>query len=161
LVSEATEEKSREFTLPTDLPALGSTQGKIILHSTVASDAFDCSFRQTPVSIFRNEIEISRDQSKLYARTATVKNKNIHRSLQSRLLAAPKCVMDDLLSLTHDLLQMGLIAKALCVDLVNVFGAGGPGGKPATLGHNFQPTYRCSVTRGIRQPRSDRFAGET
>jgi hypothetical protein len=34
VVSEATEEKSREFTLPTALPALGSTQGKIVLHST-------------------------------------------------------------------------------------------------------------------------------
>jgi hypothetical protein len=32
-----------------------------------ASDAFDCSFRQTPVSILRNEIEVSRDQSKLDA----------------------------------------------------------------------------------------------
>src|SRR5512132_747521 len=43
-----------------------------------ASDAFDCSCSQTPVSILRDEIEVSRDQSKLHARTAAVKNKDIH-----------------------------------------------------------------------------------
>jgi hypothetical protein len=56
---------------------------------------------------------------------------------------------------------MSLIAKTLCVDLIDVLGARGPGGKPATLGHNLQPTYRCSVTRRTGQPGSDRFAGET
>ena len=70
-------------------------------------------------------------------------------------------MMDDLLSLAYDLLQMSLIAKTLCVDLIDVLGARGPGGKPATLGHNLQPTYRCSVTRRTGQPGSDRFAGET
>lgn len=70
-------------------------------------------------------------------------------------------MMDDLLSLTYDLLQMSLIAKTLCVDLIDVLGARGPGRKLATLGHNLQPTYRCSVTRGTGQPGSDRFAGET
>src|SRR6185436_14895641 len=74
---------------------------------------------------------------------------------------ARKSMMDDLLSLAYDLLQMSLIAKTLCVDLINVLGAGGPGGKPATLSHNLQPTYRCSITRGTGQPGSDRFAGET
>jgi len=38
----------------------------------------DCSFRQTPVSVLRNEIEVSRDQLKLDAGTAAVKNQNIH-----------------------------------------------------------------------------------
>src|SRR5678815_2274101 len=55
--------------------------------------------------------------------------------------SARKCVMHDLLSLAYDLVQMSLIAKTLCVDLVDVLSAGWPGGKPATLGHNLQPTY--------------------
>src|SRR6185369_18072669 len=66
-----------------DVPKRGSyplrvTAFDLEANNRFASDAFDCSFRQTPVSILRNEIEVSRDQSKLYASTAAVKNKDIH-----------------------------------------------------------------------------------
>ena len=70
-------------------------------------------------------------------------------------------MLDDLLSLAHDLLQMSLIAKTLRVDLIDGFGARGPGGKPAAPRHNLQPPYRRAVTRRTGQPGSDRFAGET
>ena len=49
---------------------------------------------------------------------------------------ARQSMMDDLLSLADDLLQMLLIAKTLCVDLIDVLGARRPGGKPAILRHN-------------------------
>src|SRR4030095_9943536 len=111
-----------------------------------------CAMRSTSVAINRN---FTLELPQLSTRTFIDLHSNYFTG------GAPKRVMDDLLSLAHDLLQMSLIAKTLCVDLVNVLGARGPGGKPATLGHNLQTTYRCSVTRGIGQPRSDRFAGET
>ena len=40
-------------------------------------------------------------------------------------------VVHDLLRLFHDRVQVRLALEALSVNLVDVFGAGGPGGKPA------------------------------
>ena len=42
-------------------------------------------------------------------------------------------VGDDLLGFGDDGVQVGLVAEALGVDLVDVLGAGGPGGEPAAL----------------------------
>jgi len=55
-----------------DVPQRGScplrvTAFDLDANNRFAADAFDCSFRQTPVSILRDEIKVSRDQSKLYA----------------------------------------------------------------------------------------------
>src|SRR5512132_747522 len=84
-----------------------------------------CAMRSRSVAISRN---FTLELPQLRTRTFIA---FIHSRLPG---AARKSLMDDLLSLAYDLLQMSLIAKTLCVDLIDVLGARGPGGKPATLG---------------------------
>ena len=54
---------------------------------------------------------------------------------------------DDLLGFRDDGVEVGLVAEALGVDLVDVFGAGGPGGEPAVRGDDLQPADRGVVAR--------------
>ena len=50
--------------------------------------------------------------------------------------ASGERVVDDLLRFFHDGIQMRLIAEALGIDFVDVFGAGRPGREPARLGND-------------------------
>ena len=55
---------------------------------------------------------------------------------------------------------MSLILEALCIDLVDILGAGRPGRKPATLGNDLESADRGAVTWSRGQFGCDRLAGE-
>ena len=57
-------------------------------------------------------------------------------------------------------LQVALTPEALGVDLVDVLGAGWPGGEPAVVGDDLQAADRCTVARRARELGGDRFAGQ-
>ena len=57
-----------------------------------------------------------------------------------------------------DLAQVGLAVEAFGVDLVDVFGAGGPRGEPAILRRHLQPADGRVVAGRFGQDRSDRLA---
>jgi hypothetical protein len=55
---------------------------------------------------------------------------------------------------------MTMILKALRIDLVDVLGTRGPGGKPAVRRQNFEASDRRAVPRGRCEFGRDRVAGE-
>ena len=65
------------------------------------------------------------------------------------LTNGPGCAGHDLPGFGHDGIQMRLAGVTLRVDLVDVLGAGRPGGKPAVGGHDFQAADR-GVVAGAR-----------
>src|SRR5205807_2711160 len=65
-----------------------------------------------------------------------------------------------LLGLAHEDLEVALILEALRVDLVDVLGAGGPGGKPSAEGYHLQAVDRRIVARSARELGGDRLAGQ-
>jgi MATE family multidrug resistance protein len=55
------------------------------------------------------------------------------------------------LGLAHHPVQMVLIAKALSIDLVDIFGAGWSCSKPAAAGSDFDTTYGCIIPWRVGQ----------
>ena len=66
----------------------------------------------------------------------------------------------DFLGVGLYLLQMVLTAEAFGVDLVDVLGAGGPGGEPAALGDHLDAADGRAVARGARSASDDLLAGQ-
>src|SRR6266540_6549761 len=62
--------------------------------------------------------------------------------------------------LVDDPLQVLLAEEALRVDLVDVLGAGRPGGEPAVLGGDLHPADRGAVAWRGGEHAGDRLAGE-
>ena len=69
-------------------------------------------------------------------------------------------MVDDLLSFVHDRIEMALILEALRINLVDILGAGRPGGEPSGGSHNLEAADRCAVTWGRSQFGCNRLAGE-
>src|SRR5215467_2406035 len=70
------------------------------------------------------------------------------------------CGADDSLRFGNDHFEVALVAKALAVDLVDVFGARRARRKPPALRHNLEPTDGGAVAWCSRELRGDRLAGE-
>src|SRR6476620_2812122 len=77
---------------------------------------------------------------------ATCRCSSAHLLLLKSWIRRSECIGHNFLSFLHDRGQMTLILEALCIDLVDVLGAGRPGGEPAIIGHHRQPANRSTVT---------------
>src|ERR1700733_8061261 len=60
--------------------------------------------------------------------------------------------------LTHDGTEMRCALEALRIDLVDVFGAGGPGREPAVFGHDLQSANRSLIAWCLGQLGCNRLA---
>src|ERR1700687_378649 len=69
-------------------------------------------------------------------------------------------LVDGALGFVLYLPQMGLAAKTLGIDLVDVFGAGRPRGKPSAIGNDLDPAERLTVAGRGRERRANRLAGQ-
>src|SRR5260370_15605156 len=63
------------------------------------------------------------------------------------------------LRLALDLPQVSLAAKTLRIDLVDIFGARRPRGKPSAVGDDLDPAERLTVSGCGGERRSNRLAG--
>src|SRR5260370_41523121 len=64
------------------------------------------------------------------------------------------------LRLALDLPQVSLAAKTLRIDLVDIFGARRPRGKPSAIGDDLDAAERLTVSRRGSERRSNRLAGQ-
>src|SRR6476659_9949994 len=92
---------------------------------------------------------------------ATCRCSSAHLLLLKSWIRRSECIGHNFLSFLHDCGQMTLILKALCIDLVDVLGAGRPGREPAIIRHDLQPADRGAVTWSGGQFARDRVAGES
>ena len=67
-------------------------------------------------------------------------------------IAVTKSVVYHLLRLAYDFMEMRRALEALRVDLVDVFGAGGPRREPAVFRHNFQSADGSLIARVLIAP---------
>src|SRR2546428_496159 len=68
--------------------------------------------------------------------------------------------MHHLLGLGDNGVQVRLVLKTLCVDLVDVLRTGRPGCEPAASGHDFETADGGVVPRGAGQPGGDWLASQ-
>src|SRR6266446_9428099 len=71
-----------------------------------------------------------------------------------------ECIVDGCLRFALDLPQVSLAAETLRIDLVDIFGARRPRGKPSALGDDLDAAERLTVSRCGGERRSDRLAGQ-
>ena len=69
-------------------------------------------------------------------------------------------VGDDVLGFVDDAFEVGFVAEAFGVDLVEIFGAGGAGGEPAGFGDDLEASDGRVVAGGIGELGGDALAGE-
>src|ERR1700687_5488540 len=69
-------------------------------------------------------------------------------------------LVDGALGFVLYLPQMGLAAKTLRIDLVDLFGAGRARRKPSAIGNDLDPAERLAVSGSRRQCRAHRLAGQ-
>src|SRR5215813_1483445 len=68
--------------------------------------------------------------------------------------------VNNILCLSHDRIEVCLIPEALRINLLEVLGSGGPGGKPAAVRHNLETADGCVVSRGRGERLPDGLAGD-
>src|SRR3989338_6794818 len=76
------------------------------------------------------------------------------------LLFGDQCPIHDLLRLAEDALQVRRIAKALGVDLVDVFGARRPRSEPATLADHLDAANRRAIARRLVEHLGNGITGQ-
>ena len=70
-------------------------------------------------------------------------------------------VIHNLLRFRHDRVQVGLVLKALRVDLIDILGSRGPRREPATGRDNLQAANRFVIAGRARKLRDDRLSRQS